>query len=273
MSESDRPVAIVTGASSGIGAATALEFARKRYAVCLLARREERLREVADRCRNEGAAASVYPCDVTDADAVEQVVRQIVEEYGRVDVLVNNAGMGHHGRVHEISDEDMNDILDVNVLGVLHCLRSVAPVMMSRRSGHVFNVSSVIGKRGTPFNGAYCATKFAVVGLTDSMRVEMMPYKVRVTCVCPGLTDTEFFEKVDGTSGGVKESSFKTVRTMQSPEVVARKIVRTVGRNKPELVFTAGGKLLVWLAPRFPRLVDWMMKKYHDDIVKRERRD
>ncbi len=261
----DRKVAIVTGASSGIGMETALALAERQYAVVLAARRLDRLEQVAKRCNDAGGEASAIVTDVSDGEQIQALVDATVEQFGRVDVMVNNAGFGLHARVHETTEEQMRRIFDVNFYGVFLGCRAVAPVMIGQGGGHIFNVSSVIGKRGTPFNGAYCATKFAVCGLTDSLRVEMKPYKVRVTSVCPALTETEFFDRVErGTAK--KKSSFKRLRGMQSPAIVGRKIAATVGRNKPELVFTAGGKFLATIAALSPRLTDAMMKVYHDDV-------
>jgi NAD(P)-dependent dehydrogenase (short-subunit alcohol dehydrogenase family) len=262
-------VAVVTGASSGLGRATAVEFARAGYAVVLAARREERLRETASLCAEagDGAPTLVVPTDVASEAQVEALVAATLERFGRLDVLVNNAGFGVSARVHETDPQDMRDLFAVNFFGVYHACRAAAPVMMRQRSGHIFNISSVLGKRGGPLSGAYSASKFAVCGLTQAMRVEMMPYNVRLTCVCPGTTDTEFFDHVRGRSrrGG---SSFRRVRGMTPPRKVARKIVRTVGRNRPELVFSLAGKLLVFVNARWPRLADRMMKVYHDDLVR-----
>jgi len=261
-------VAIVTGASSGIGSSTARALARRGYAVVVAARRQEKLREVAQACRAGGAAEAVtHVVDVSDAAQVDELVASTLERFGRLDVMVNNAGFGVRARVHETTDEQMRAIFDVNFHGVFHGCKAAAPVMMRQRSGHIFNVSSVIGKRGSPFHGAYCATKFAVIGLTDSLRVEMMPYRVRVTCVCPALTRTEFFENV---RGGTKRSgqTMKRFRGLTPPDVIGREIARTVGKQKPELVFTAGGKFLTILAAVSPRLTDRLMKMYHDAIVK-----
>jgi len=262
-----RKVAIVTGASSGIGRSTALAFARRGFVVVVAARRADRLEETAELCRGAGAAAKVVPTDVTKQDQVNRLVDETVERFGRIDVMVNNAGIGVCARVHETTDEDMRAIFDVNFFGVFYGCKAVAPVMIRRRSGHIFNVSSVIGKRGTPFHGAYCATKFAVCGLSDSLRVELRPYNVRVTTVCPSLTETDFFEHSRG--GGRTRSSFVRIKGLTRPAVVARAIAATVGRNRPEIVMSAGGKVLALLAAMSPRLTDWAMRLYHDDLAQK----
>ncbi len=260
-------VAIVTGASSGIGKETALALARKGYAVAAAARRGDRLEEVCDACRALGAEAIPVVTDVSCEDQVRALVDRTVEAFGRVDVLVNNAAFGIHARVHETTSEQWRRIFEVNTFGVFYGCRAVAPIMIRQGSGHIFNVSSVIGKRGAPFNGAYSATKFAVCGMTDAMRVEMMPHHVHVTSVCPALTETEFFEHVEGALAG-HTSSFRTVRKRMSPAAVARRIVATIGKPKAELVFTLGGKFLVLVAALWPPLADRMMKMYYDDMVR-----
>ena len=260
-------VAIVTGASSGIGRETALQFARNRYAVVLAARRADRLAEVRDACRRRGGQGRVAVTDVADAEQVRALVDGAAEAFGRVDVMVNNAGYGIHARVHETTEQQMRRIFDVNFFGVFHGCRAVAPLMIRQRSGHIFNISSVIGKRGAPFNGAYCATKFAVCGLTDALRVEMMSYGVRVTSVCPALTETEFFGKVEGALEK-HTSSYRAVRKRMGPRAVARRIVAAVGKPVPELVFTPGGRFLAVAATLWPRLADRMMKMYHDDMIR-----
>ena len=160
-------VAIVTGASSGIGAEIAIQLSAAGYVVFLAARRAEKLAEVAELCNAAGGQATTVQTDVTDRSQIEALVGGAVDEFGRVDVMVNNAGYGVSGRVTEITDDQMRKIFDVNFFGLWYGCQAVAPVMIAQESGHIFNVSSVIGKRGTPFNGAYCATKFAVCGLSD----------------------------------------------------------------------------------------------------------
>ncbi len=262
----DRQVAVVTGASSGIGRETALALARRDYVVLLAARRVEKLQEVAEACRQAGGEARVVPTDVASRQQVEALVNAACDEFGRIDVMVNNAGYGIFKSVVETTEQEMRDILAVNFLGVFFGCQAVAPVMIRQRRGHIFNVSSVIGKRGTPFHGAYCATKFAICGLTDSLRVEMMPHDVRITCVCPALTETEFFAQSRG--GSAAKSSFQRFKGMMPARRVGEKIARSVGKSRPEMVFSAGGKLLALIAALSPRLADAMMKVYHDDLVK-----
>lgn len=139
--------------------------------------------------------------------------------------------------------------------------------MKKQGGGHIFVVSSVIGKRGTPFHGAYCASKFAICGLAESMRVEMAPFGIRVTTVCPALTDTEFFDK--SVRGQAAKTSFSKFKSLTPPQVVAEKIVHTIGKNRPELVFTLGGKFLVLVSELFPQLADLMMKVYFKDLAAR----
>lgn len=264
---SERRVAVVTGASSGIGYETALAFARRAYAVVLAARRADRLDDLARRCRQAGGEALAVPTDVSQESQVEALVQRAVDAFGRLDVMVNNAGFGQGGQVHELTDRQMRDIFDVNFFGVFYGSRAAARVMIAQGGGHIFNVSSVIGKRGTPLNGAYCASKFAVGGLTESLRVELAPHKVRATLVCPGLTDTEFFDRVRGGSSKARVS-FARFRTLMPAAKVARRIVSAVGKNVPEMVFTLGGKTLVLVSELFPRLADWLLGFYRDDLLR-----
>ena len=196
----ERKVAVVTGASSGIGSQTALALARRGYRVVLGARREDKLAAVAAACRDAGGEARAIVADVARQEQVESLVAAAVDQFGRLDVMVSNAGRGLRARVHETTDRQMRAIFDVNYFGVFYGCVAAARVMTRSRGGHIFNVSSVIGKRGTPFNGAYCATKAAICGLTDALRVEMKPYGVRVTCVCPAMTQTEFFDVMEARS-------------------------------------------------------------------------
>ena len=265
---SSQPVAIVTGASSGIGMETALALARRGYAVVLAARRADKLSEVADRCRaaHPQAAAAAIVTDVTSQSQVSDLVAQTMERFGRVDVMVNNAGRGLFGPVHEMADQDLRRLFDVNFFGVFYGCRAVAPIMIRQGGGHIFNVSSVIGKRSAPMHGAYCATKFAVCGLSESMRVELRPHGVKVTTVCPALTDTEF--TLNPNLSARPGSKYTRRSKRMAASLVGRRIAATVGRTKPELVFTTGGKFLVLLAALWPSAADRIMGIYLNDLRK-----
>jgi uncharacterized protein len=263
----DKRVAVITGASSGIGTETALAFARKGYSLALGARRVDRLEQVAAQCAALGVKAIWRSTDVRVAAQVRALVQAAKDELGRLDVLVNNAGSGLFAKVQDLSEADVRGLFDVNFYGVLYGCQAAVPIMMDQGGGHIFNVSSVIGKRGTPFHGAYCATKFAVCGLSESMRVELRPQNIFVTTVCPALTETEFFSH--SPSGQKAKSSFVKIKRMMPADVVGRKIAATAGRPKPELVFSAGGKFLVLVSALFPSLADKMMSAYYADLDKK----
>ena len=268
-----RRVAIVTGASSGIGRATALAYASRGYAVVLAARREDKLNDVAKLARQlsppgSGANQAIaIATDVAQPSQVHALVARTVEEFGRVDVMVNSAGFGQFGRVWEISDADMRSIFEVNFFGAFHGCKAVAPVMIAQGSGHIFNISSIIGRVGSPFHGAYSASKFALTGLTESLRVELRPHGVHVTEVCPVLTATEFFGHVRNGEARSRSHFLRTSKKMPAHKVAQRIVART-GTCTPRLAFTVGGKLLMTLGAVWPRLADRIMKVYHDDLLK-----
>ncbi len=266
---SNHKTAVVTGASSGIGKETALALAARGYSLVLAARRADKLREVADACGaiDGSIRVEVIPTDVTITSQIDELISRTVGIFGRIDVMVNNAGAGMFARAHETTEEQMRWILDLNYGSIFSACRAVVPVMIAQGGGHIFNVSSVIGKRGSPFHGAYSAAKFAVCGLTESMRVELRPLKIHVTLVCPTLTATDFF--AHSKLGPRSESPYLDTRKMMPASVVGKKIVATVGRNKPELVFSAAGKFLCILSALWPGAADRIMTLYHNDLARR----
>jgi uncharacterized protein len=184
---------VVTGASSGIGRATALEMARRGANLVLAARRADRLEEVATRCRELGVRAVTVPTDVTSAADC----RRLIDTAGDVDVLVNNAGFAIFSPVAEANPDEVRAMIETNYLGAFHCTQAVLPRMLARRSGTIVNVSSITGLMGFSRMSAYCASKFALTGFTEALRDEVLGSGVRVALVCPGTTDTEFFVKAE----------------------------------------------------------------------------
>ena len=222
-------VAIVTGASSGIGAATARHFAREGARVVLAARRADRLAELRDEIEAGGGTALVVATDVTDRGAVQALADATLEAYGRIDVLVNNAGIMPLTMLHNMQTDDWYSTVDVNVLGVLHAVEAVLPAMMEQRGGHVVNVSSTAGRKVYPGGAVYSATKYAVRALSEGMRQELGPaYGIRVTCVEPGAVATELTDTI--TDEEVKESLGKAFSrlTPLEPDRIAEAVVYAV---------------------------------------------
>lgn len=185
--------AVITGASSGIGRATALEMARRGAHVVLAARRLEKLEAAARECRSLGVRASAVATDVTRREDCLRLIAQA----GEVDVLVNSAGFAVFDRVAEARSEDLRELMDTNYFGTVHCTQAVLPGMLARGRGAIVNVSSITGLMGYAGMSGYCATKFAVTGFTEALRDEVMDRGVRVALVCPGTTETEFFVRAD----------------------------------------------------------------------------
>lgn len=208
---------LITGASSGIGEATALAFARRRSRLALCARRVDRLQEVAERCREAGApAVTIRRADVSRRAEARAFVAAALRDLDRVDVLVNNAGSGWTGRLHEMPEEDVLRLINTNLLGLIWATQAALPPMLAQRSGVVINVGSTAGVRPVPYSAAYTATKFAVTGLGHALRGELSGSGVKVVTVYPYVTRTEF--------GDVSNS--ESVGPAYSAEFVAASIVR-----------------------------------------------
>jgi clavulanate-9-aldehyde reducatase len=184
-------VAVVTGASSGIGEATAVALAHDGYAVALAARRADRIDELAQRIAADGGRALAVPTDVADADSARALIERAKSELGSVDVLVNNAGVMLLGPVLGANLEHWQRMVHVNVLGLMYCTHAALPIMQEQGGGHVVNVSSVAGRVARLGSGVYNATKWGVGAFSESLRQEGSNYNVRVTIIEPGFVDTE----------------------------------------------------------------------------------
>jgi len=251
-------VAIITGASSGIGRELALAFAREGTRLVLAARREEKLREVAKAVSAMEGEALVVPTDVGVQAQVEHMIEATMSRFGRIDILVNNAGYGLFASVEDTTTDDVRRIMEVNFMGAFYGIKAVLPIMRQQGWGHIINVSSVVGKRALPYSSAYCATKSAMIALSESLRVEVAGTGIDLSVVCPAGTATEFFD--------VAENKFDRrvgpAGLVQSAAQVAQRIV-TIARNpRPEVMAYKPARLLVILNAIAPSVIDWGMGKF-----------
>jgi len=215
-------VVVVTGASSGIGAASAIAFARAGARLELGARRLDRLGAVAERCRAAGSpAVNVRLLDVGERASARTFIAAAKRDHERLDILVNNAGVGWRGALHEMPEEKVDELIATNLKGVINTTQSLLPWMLERRRGVIINVASVVGFRPAPYSAVYSATKHAIVGLSHALRGELSGTGVKVCVVYPGVTaGTEFFKDPDRPVGWQYPASWVAnliVRTARYP--------------------------------------------------------
>jgi len=253
------PVLVVTGASSGIGAATAELFGRRGYRVVLAARRVERLEALAREIAARGGEALPVATDVTQLHEIRNLVDVVVGRFGQIDVLFNNAGLGR-SRLLEDSDpeKEIELQLRVNLSGLIQTTRAVLPHMIERRRGHIINMSSIAGLVGTPAFSVYSATKSSLHGFGESLRREVKRYGIFVSTIYAGAVDTEFAQH-SGITGKVAVSTPRSLRP--TAEDVARTVLRVVDRPRRVVVIPGPMRFLVWTNRLFPGLVDWFVER------------
>jgi NADP-dependent 3-hydroxy acid dehydrogenase YdfG len=189
-------VALITGASSGIGAAIARDLGARGYHLALAARRKDALESVAQEIRTQGGGAVPLVCDVSKPEQIATCVAHTMQEFGRIDVLVNNAGVMHNGRIAGADVAEWRAMIDVNLMGLMLMTHAVLPHMQAAGNGHIVNLSSVAGRIITVGNGIYNVSKWGVNVFSEALRKEVYVDNIKVTVVCPGVTDTELLEKI-----------------------------------------------------------------------------
>jgi short-subunit dehydrogenase len=222
--------AVVTGASSGIGRALALRLAREGARVALVARRQDRLDALAAEIAAAGGQAVVLPCDVSDRAQVFATAQQALERLGPIDLLVNNAGYGHHRRFLEWDVDDMERVMRVNYVGTLYWTKALLPQMVERRRGWIVFMASLAGRIGVPEESAYVASKFALVGLSEALSIELEDDGVHVLTVCPAIIRTEFFD-----DEALARMPPVSKRTMLEPDVLVDDVVKALARGKHQI--------------------------------------
>lgn len=257
-------VVLITGASSGIGRAASLALALADARLVVVARRADRLADVTEEIRAKGGTAEPFVGDVTESGMMAAAVEVCVNRFGCLDVLVNNAGAGFFGSIEQTTEQDLEAMLAINLKGTFYGIKAALPVMRQQKAGHIINVASTAGRRGSPYVGAYCASKFAVIGLTESLRVELLESGIRVSLICPGATKTEFFAVARRRT----RQHQGLVGPVESPERVAERIVAVVKRPKAEvLAQPVRRKAFLTLNLLAPAMVDHLLAKLINGCV------
>jgi short-subunit dehydrogenase len=250
--------AIVTGASSGIGRAIAVELARGRAKVVVTARREDRLQDLLRQISAEGGQAQKVSGDITDPAVRKRTVDLVESAFGGLDILVNNAGIGAMGLFENAQPDRLRRVMEVNFFALVEMTRLALPLLKLGTDPIIVNVSSILGRRGTPYSSEYSASKFAVHGFSEALRAELAKDRIDVLVVSPGTTQTEFFDQLIERTGEPTWPEHSAV----PPEAVARKTVQAIRRGKHEITPYFWGKVLCWLNRLSPSLMDRIMARY-----------
>ncbi len=253
---------IVTGASAGIGRSLALQLAGQEAKVAIAARRAERLEQVAAECRALGGEALAVPTDVSDEAQCKALVEKTVAKFGRLDMLVNNAGLAVTALFEDFSDLHLfRHTMDVNFYGAVHCTYYALP-HLKQTHGRIVAISSLGGKAAIPYNTPYCASKYAMHGFYDALRMELMQHGVSITVICPSWVVTEFHEMQmdkDGAPKGARGRAIYSEKTMTA-ERCAALTLQAANKRRRELLM-GPGPLAVWLKLLAPGFVDWFAVK------------
>ncbi|MFQ5816409.1 MAG: SDR family oxidoreductase [Terriglobia bacterium] len=253
-------VVVITGASSGIGAAIARVFAAEGARLVLAARSEEKLNELAQTLGVAAGQVLVVPTDVRQPEQVRRLVGRTVEEFGTVDVLVNNAGIGMYAPYEQVIWKHFCEMWEVNFFGAAYAMREVVPIMKQRGRGTIVNISSVAGRIPLPFMASYCATKFALNALSDGVRMELARDSIRVVLICPGRVRTPFHDRAYY-DGGTAKYKGRIGRGI-SAERVARTTLRATLGGRREVVVPLVLRLAIGLRTFFPALMDRLIRVF-----------
>ncbi|MFC2052852.1 SDR family NAD(P)-dependent oxidoreductase [Chloroflexota bacterium] len=253
-------VILITGASSGIGAATARLFAKEGYRVVLAARRISRIEDLAEDIRSSGNQAFAVGSDVSNLEDINNLVLSALDVYGRIDILFNNAGFGRIDWLENLAPGDeIQSQIQVNLTGLILLTQAVLPHMIERRSGHIINMSSLAGLLAMPTYSVYAASKFAVRGFSEALRREVAVYGINVSVIYPGAVDTEFEERAHIQ----RKTGTRTPKALRlSADEVAQAVLHLTRRPKRSLVIPWQMCIVFGINRFMPGLVDWLTERY-----------
>ncbi|MDG5470715.1 SDR family oxidoreductase [Jeotgalibacillus sp. ET6] len=249
---------VITGASSGLGGEIAKKCAEQGAILFLVGRNKERLEEIVQETSLLGAPeVQAFELDLKETENIQNLVEAMDQQAGEIDVLINNAGFGLFEKLEQTANETVRDMFNVNVLSLIVLTKSILPLMKRGGEGHIINIASQAGKLATPKSSIYSATKFAVIGFSNSLRMELADENIKVTVINPGPINTSFFDQAD--SSGTYAQSVK--RWMLDPEKVAAKTVSCIYTNKREINMPVWMNVLSVIHTLFPSIVETVGKK------------
>ena len=243
-------VVVITGASSGIGAASAKKFAEKGAKIVLVGRKNEKLLDMEKKLSKFNISTLVCKCDVSEKSQVKKMSEQVLNKFSKIDILVNNAGFAIYGKVSDLSIEEIEAQTATNYLGMVYCVKNFLPKMLEQNSGHIVNVASVAASFGLPGIASYCASKFAMLGFSEGLKHELQNTGVRVTVVSPIMVRTNFFD----------HPSFETLPkyspTSLSAEKVAKAVIKAANSSRLEIIVPSVVRGAVWAKHTFPFFIN-----------------
>ena len=248
-------VVLITGASSGIGRESAIEFSKLGANIVLVARKKDKLEQVAAELKKYNVTILTCQCDVSDKDQVKEMSKTVLEKFGSVDILVNNAGFAIYGSVYDLSIDEIESQMETNYFGMVYCIKNFLPSMLDKKSGHIVNVASVAASFGLPGIASYCASKFAMLGFSEGLKHELKDSGVGITVVSPIMVRTNFFEHPSF------EKMPKFSSTSLSSKTVAKAILKAANSSRLEIIVPSVVRGAVWMKNTFPYFINPILGK------------
>lgn len=248
-------VVVVTGASSGIGRSLSIEFARNGYNVVAAARKLDQLQSVKKDIETAGGKALIVATDVSKESDCERLIAETLAKFGRIDVLINNAGISMRAVFEKTDLNVIRQLMDINFWGTVYCTKFALPHLLKSK-GSVVGISSIAGKKGLPGRTGYSASKFAMEGFLETLRTENLKTGLHVLVACPGFTASNIRNTALAADGNTQGESPRDEKKMMQPEEVARRIYKAVEGRKRDIIMTRDGKLTVFLNKFFPAMMD-----------------
>ena len=246
---------LITGASSGIGKETAIEFAKLGANIILVARRKDKLEQVANELKKFNISTVICQCDVSKKDQVKEMSKTVLEKFDSIDILVNNAGFAIYGSVSDLTIDEIESQMETNYFGMIYCIKNFLPSMLDKKSGHIVNVASVAASFGLPGIASYCASKFAMLGFSEGLKHELKNTGVGITVVSPIMVRTNFFEHPSF------ENMPKFSPMSLSSKTVAKAILKAANSPRLEIIVPSVVRGAVWMKNTFPYFINPILGK------------